>query len=463
MYLCGAKLEQGNKATAYSISENDQKDYADQTASDQANEIREEAKATGIYLSEKKIDVVADRFRITSTAGREIMRADADGNRVSMENLDVQAGATIGPVEVTETGLAVKAEDEDLQTVISNQEFGSLSDALGTGKTSIVALTAPSVSQPGGQFDMGTFSAPDATVRILSVSGRVIMLNGLNSVRIYLTKQVGSQWTDLGIELFSMASNSHYDENFTKSVVISSIGNYKIACTAVCGGVITISNMSGTLQEQVKRMEVRPSTIFGMLNSTQYFLLGREKPSASGSEIFRAKIQNEDGGLEVTSTGVNIDGETYIDGQTTIKGNASVVGKFSATGEINATGNIQSDTDIEAVRDILIGRYLKGLAIPSEKIPSSMTSGSNYQIANSATCIDAMNKNAINITLPKNPKTGQIVLIRQYSAGYTLKGGGKQIHRAGSTVSEFWNDAYGSLMWIRFDGSYWALNYMPSL
>ena len=463
VYLCGAKLEQGNKATAYSISENDQKDYADQTASDQANEIREEAKATGIYLSEKKIDVVADRFRITSTAGREIMRADADGNRVSMENLDVQAGATIGPVEVTETGLVVKAEDEDLQTVISNQEFGSLSDALGTGKTSIVALTAPSVSQPGGQFDMGTFSAPDATVRILSVSGRVIMLNGLNSVRIYLTKQVGSQWTDLGIELFSMASNSYYDENFTKSVVISSIGNYKIACTAVCGGVITISNMSGTLQEQVKRMEVRPSTIFGMLNSTQYFLLGREKPSASGSEIFRAKIQNEDGGLEVTSTGVNIDGETYIDGQTTIKGNASVVGKFSATGEINATGNIQSDTDIEAVRDILIGRYLKGLAIPSEKIPSSMTSGSNYQIANSATCIDAMNKNAINITLPKNPKTGQIVLIRQYSAGYTLKGGGKQIHRAGSTVSEFWNDAYGSLMWIRFDGSYWALNYMPSL
>jgi hypothetical protein len=430
---------------------------------DAPNEIREEAKATGIYLSEKKIDVVADRFRITSTAGREIMRADADGNRVSMENLDVQAGATIGPVEVTETGLAVKAEGEDLQTVISNQEFGSLSDALGTGKTSIVALTAPSVSQPGGQFDMGTFSAPDATVRILSVSGRVIMMNGLNSVRIYLTKQVGSQWTDLGIELFSMASNSHYDENFTKSVVISSIGNYKIACTAVCGGVITISNMSGTLQEQVKRMEVRPSTIFGMLNSTQYFLLGREKPSASGSEIFRAKIQNEDGGLEVTSTGVNVDGETYIDGQTTIKGNASVVGKFSAIGEINATGNIQSDTDIEAVRDILIGRYLKGLAIPSEKIPSSMTSGSNYQIADSATCIDAMNTNAISITLPKNPKTGQIILIRQYSAGYTLKGGGKQIHRAGSTVSEFWNDAYGSLMWMRFDGSYWALNYMPSL
>lgn len=457
-------LVKGNRpALTWSPSLNDQRDYADQTASDQANEIREEAKATGIYLSEKKIDVVADRFRITSTAGREIMRADADGNRVSMENLDVQAGATIGPVEVTETGLAVKAEGEDLQTVISNQEFGSLSDALGTGKTSIVALTAPSVSQPGGQFDMGTFSAPDATVRILSVSGRVIMMNGLNSVRIYLTKQIGSQWTDLGIELFSMASNSHYDENFTKSVVISSIGNYKIACTAVCGGVITISNMSGTLQEQVKRMEVRPSTIFGMLNSTQYFLLGREKPSASGSEIFRAKIQNEDGGLEVTSTGVNVDGETYIDGQTTIKGNASVVGKFSATGEINATGNIQSDTDIEAVRDILIGRYLKGLAIPSEKIPSSMTSGSNYQIANSVTCVDAMNKNAINITLPKNPKTGQIVLIRQYSAGYTLKGGGKQIHRAGSTVSEFWNDAYGSLMWIRFDGSYWALNYMPSL
>lgn len=430
---------------------------------DAPNEIREEAKATGIYLSEKKIDVVADRFRITSTAGREIMRADADGNRVSMENLDVQAGATIGPVEVTETGLAVKAEDEDLQTVISNREFGSLSDALGTGKTSIVALTAPSVSQPGRQFDMGTFSAPDATVRILSVSGRVIMMNGLNSVRIYLTKQVGSKWTDLGIELFSMASNSHYDENFTKSVVISSIGNYKIACTAVCGGVITISNMSGTLQEQVKRMEVRPSTIFGMLNSTQYFLLGREKPSASGSEIFRAKIQNKDGGLEVTSTGVNIDGETYIDGQTTINGNASVVGKFSATGKINATGNIQSDTDIEAVRDILIGRYLKGLAIPSEKIPSSMTSGSNYQITNSATCVDAMNTNAINITLPKNPKTGQIILIRQYSAGYTLKGGGKRIHRAGSPVSEFWNDAYGSLMWIRFDGSYWALNYMPSL
>lgn len=457
-------LVKGNRpALTWSPSLNDQRDYADQTASDQANEIREEAKATGIYLSEKKIDVVADRFRITSTAGREIMRADADGNRVSMENLDVQAGATIGPVEVTETGLAVKAEDEDLQTIISNQEFGSLSDALGTGKTSIVALTAPSVSQPGGQFDMGTFSAPDATVRILSVSGRVIMMNGLNLVRIYLTKQKGSQWTDLGIELFSMASNSHYDENFTKSVVISSIGNYKIACTAVCGGVITISNMSGTLQEQVKRMEVRPSTIFGMLNSTQYFLLGREKPSASGSEIFRAKIQNEDGGLEVTSTGVNVDGETYIDGQTTIKGNASVVGKFSAIGEINATGNIQSDTDIEAVRDILIGRYLKRLAIPSEKIPSSMTSGSNYQIANSATCIDAMNKNAINITLPKNPKTGQIVLIRQYSAGYTLKGGGKQIHRAGSTVSEFWNDAYGSLMWIRFDGSYWALNYMPSL
>ena len=457
-------LVKGNRpALTWSPSLNDQRDYADQTASDQANEIREEAKATGIYLSEKKIDVVADRFRITSTAGREIMRADADGNRVSMENLDVQAGATIGPVEVTETGLAVKAEGEDLQTIISNREFGSLSDALGTGKTSIVALTAPSVSQPGGQFDMGTFSAPDATVRILSVSGRVIMMNGLNSVRIYLTKQVGSQWTNLGIELFSMASNSHYDENFTKSVVISSIGNYKIACTAICGGVIKILNMSGTLQEQVKRMEVRPSTIFGMLNSTQYFLLGREKPSASGSEIFRAKIQNEDGGLEVTSTGVNIDGETYIDGQTTINGNASVVGKFSATGEINATGNIQSDTNIEAVRDILIGRYLKGLAIPSEKIPSSMTSGSNYQIANSATCIDAMNKNAINITLPKNPKTGQIVLIRQYSAGYTLKGGGKQMHRAGSMVSELWNDAYGSLMWIRFDGSYWALNYMPSL
>lgn len=462
----GYYLVKGNKATDdWRPSLNDTKKAiaAAQAAADQANEIREEAKATGIYLSEKKIDVVADRFRITSTAGREIMRADADGNRVSMENLDVQAGATIGPVEVTETGLAVKAEDEDLQTAISNQEFGSLSDALGTGKTSIVALTAPSVSQPGGQFDMGTFSAPDATVRILSVSGRVIMMNGLNSVRIYLTKQVGSQWTDLGIELFSMASNSHYDENFTKSVVISSIGNYKIACTAVCGGVITISNMSGTLHEQVKRMEVRPSTIFGMLNSTQYFLLGREKPSASGSEIFRAKIQNEDGGLEVTSTGVNVDGETYIDGQTTIKGNASVVGKFSATGEINATGNIQSDTDIEAVRDILIGRYLKGLAIPSEKIPSYMTSGSNYQIANSVTCVDAMNKNAINITLPKNPKTGQIVLIRQYSAGYTLKGGGKQIHRAGSTVSEFWNDAYGSLMWMRFDGSYWALNYMPSL
>lgn len=457
-------LVKGNRpALTWSPSLNDQRDYADQTASDQANEIREEAKATGIYLSEKKIDVVADRFRITSTAGREIMRADADGNRVSMENLDVQAGATIGPVEVAETGLAVKAEDEDLQTIISNQEFGSLSDALGTGKTSIVALTAPSVYQPGGQFDMGTFSAPDATVRILSVSGRVIMMNGLNSVRIYLTKQVGSQWTDLGIELFSMASNSHYDENFTKSVVISSIGNYKIACTAVCGGAITISNMSGTLQEQVKRMEVRPSTIFGMLNSTQYFLLGREKPSASGSEIFRAKIQNEDGGLEVTSTGVNVDGETYIDGQTAIKGNASVVGKFSAIGEINATGNIQSDTDIEAVCDILIGRYLKGLAIPSEKIPSSMTSGSNYQIADSATCIDAKNTNAISITLPKNPKTGQIILIRQYSAGYTLKGGGKRIHRAGSTVSEFWNDAYGSLMWMRFDGSYWALNYMPSL
>ena len=457
-------LVKGNRpALTWSPSLNDQRDYADQTASDQANEIREEAKATGIYLSEKKIDVVADRFRITSTAGREIMRADADGNRVSMENLDVQAGATIGPVKVTETGLAVKAEGEDLQTVISNQEFGSLSDALGTGKTSIVALTAPPVSQPGGQFDMGTFSAPDATVRILSVSGRVIMMNGLNSVRIYLTKQVGSQWTDLGIELFSMASNSYYYKNLTKSVVISSIGNYKIACTAVCGGVITISDMSGTLQEQVKRMEVRPSTIFGMLNSTQYFLLGREKPSASGSEIFRAKIQNKDGGLEVTSTGVNVDGETYLDGQTSIKGNASVVGKFSAIGEINATGNIQSDTDIEAVRDILIGRYLKGLAIPSEKIPSSMTSGSNYQIANSATCIDAMNKNAIYITLPKNPKTGQIVLIRQYSAGYTLKGGGKQIHRAGSMISEFWNDAYGSLMWIRFDGSYWALNYMPSL
>ena len=82
-----------------------------------------------------------------------------------------------------------------------------------------------------------------------------------------------------------------------------------------------------------------------------------------------------------------------------------------------------------------------------------MTSGSNYQIANSVTCVDAMNKNAIYITLPKNPKTGQI----------TLKWGGKQIHRAGSMVSEFWNDAYGSLMWIRFDGSYWALNYMPSL
>ena len=62
---------------------------------DAPNEIREEAKATGIYLSEKKIDVVADRFRITSTAGREIMRADADGNRGSMENLDVQEGATI--------------------------------------------------------------------------------------------------------------------------------------------------------------------------------------------------------------------------------------------------------------------------------------------------------------------------------------------------------------------------------
>lgn len=457
-------LVEGNKAPAtWSPSLNDQRDYADQTASDQANEIREEAKATGIYLEEKKIDVVADRFRITSTAGREIMRADADGNRVSMENLDVQAGATIGPVEVTETGLVVKAEGEDLQTVISNQEFGSLSDALGIGKTSIVALTAPPVSQPGGQFDMGTFSAPDATVRILSVSGRIIMMNGLNAVRIYLAKQVDSKWTDLGIELFSMASNSYYDENFTKSVVISSIGNYKIACTAVCGGVITISNMSGTLQEQVKKMEVRPSTIFGMLNSTQYFLFGREKPSASGSEIFRAKIQNKNGGLEVTSTGVNIDGETYIDGQTTIKGNASVVGKFSVTGEIGSTGNIQSDTDIKAVRDILIGRYLKGLAIPSEKIPSYMTSGSNYQIADSATCIDAMNKNAINITLPKKPKTGQIILIRQYSAGYTLKGGGKQIHRAGSPVSEFWNDAYGSLMWIRFDGSYWALNYMPSL
>ena len=69
-------LVKGNRpALTWSPSLNDQRDYADQTASDQANEIREEAKATGIYLSEKKIDVVADRFRITSTAGREIMRA----------------------------------------------------------------------------------------------------------------------------------------------------------------------------------------------------------------------------------------------------------------------------------------------------------------------------------------------------------------------------------------------------
>ena len=226
---------------------------------------------------------------------------------------------------------------------------------------------------------------------------------------------------------------------------------------------MNFSALSGTLKSQTKRLEVRPSAIFGSLSAEQYFLFGREKPSASGSEIFRAKIQNENGGLEITSTGVNVDGETYVDGQTTIKGNTSVVGKFSVTGEINATGNIQSDTDIEAVRDILIGRYLKGLAISSEKIPSSMTSGSNYQIADSVTCIDAMNTNAINITLPKNPKTGQVILIRQYSAGYTLKGGGRQMHRAGSTVSEFWNDAYASLMWIRFDGVYWAVNYMPSL
>lgn len=598
VYLCGAKLEQGNKATAYSISENDQKDYADQAVNDSIpatrnlalktegqldfdtsswaglyldlaeqpvigqqyvlswddiqftetsyptlflwinswtgafrlkevtqtgsgsvvvtipdtlltnktyrilfggsdgamtgyvknpmwskgnkvmpwtpaiedapNEIREEAKATGIYLEEKKIDVVADRFRITSTAGREIMGADADGNRVSMENLDVQAGATIGPVEVTETGLAVKAEDVDLQTVISNQEFGSLSDALSAGKTSIVALTAPSVSQPGGQFDMGTFTMNNSMPQILTVSGTMSIAGMYNSAsagaRIYLMKQTGNTWINTGVELFSTATSTNRTVSFKKAVTIASTGNYKISCeTFIMNGTMNFSALSGTLKSQTKRLEVRPSAIFGSLSAEQYFLFGREKPSASGSEIFRAKIQNENGGLEITSTGVNVDGETYVDGQTTIKGNTSVVGKFSVTGEINATGNIQSDTDIEAVRDILIGRYLKGLAISSEKIPSSMTSGSNYQIADSVTCIDAMNTNAINITLPKNPKTGQVILIRQYSAGYTLKGGGRQMHRAGSTVSEFWNDAYASLMWIRFDGVYWAVNYMPSL
>lgn len=247
---------------------------------DAPNEIREEAKATGIYLSEKKIDVVADRFRITSTAGREIMRADADGNRVSMENLDVQAGATIGPVEVTETGLAVKAEGEDLQTVISNQEFGSLSDALSTGKTSIVSLNTKTVYPSGEEFDMGTFSTDGTRPCILSVSGRVFFnTRGRTTLRIYLAVQSGNAFAYVS-EIYSASSSTSasMESPIDRSITISSVGSFKIICTATLeSGTIAFPSLSGTLKESVKRLEVRPSSIFGSMSSTQYFILGRGK------------------------------------------------------------------------------------------------------------------------------------------------------------------------------------------
>ena len=53
-------------------------------------------------------------------------------------------------------------------------------------------------------------------------------------------------------------------------------------------------------------------------------------------------------------------------------------------------------------------------------------------------------------------------MIRQYAGGYTLKSGSKRMHRAGSLVTELWNDAYASLVWCRWDGQYWAVNYLPS-
>ena len=454
VYLCGAKLEQGNKATAYSISENDQKDYADQTASDQANEIREEAKATGIYLSEKKIDVVADRFRITSTAGREIMRADADGNRVSMENLDVQAGATIGPVEVTETGLAVKAEGEDLQTVISNQEFGSLSDALSTGKTSIVSLNTKTVYPSGEEFDMGTFSTDGTRPCILSVSGRVFFnTRGRTTLRIYLAVQSGNAFAYVS-EIYSASSSTSasMESPIDRSITISSVGSFKIICTATLeSGTIAFPSLSATLKESVKRLEVRPSSIFGSMSSSQYFILGRGKANPSAAEKFWAVICNEDGKIEVLPNGV------YASGNLGVQRDLAVGGGITAVGDMVTTGG-----NVKAAKNVDIGQYLTGLALSSKSIAASSPSGGTYQITNDVTLIDAHNTNSINILLPTNPKAGQIVMIRQYAGGYTLKSGSKRMHRAGSLVTELWNDAYASLVWCRWDGQYWAVNYLPS-
>lgn len=454
VYLCGAKLEQGNKATAYSISENDQKDYADQTASDQANEIREEAKATGIYLSEKKIDVVADRFRITSTAGREIMRADADGNRVSMENLDVQAGATIGPVEVTETGLAVKAEGEDLQTVISNQEFGSLSDALSTGKTSIVSLNTKTVYPSGEEFDMGTFSTDGTRPCILSVSGRVFFnTRGRTTLRIYLAVQSGNAFAYVS-EIYSASSSTSasMESPIDRSITISSVGSFKIICTATLeSGTIAFPSLSATLKESVKRLEVRPSSIFGSMSSSQYFILGRGKANPSAAEKFWAVICNEDGKIEVLPDGV------YASGNLGVQRDLAVGGGITAVGDMVTTGG-----NVKAAKNVDIGQYLTGLALSSKSIAASSPSGGTYQITNDVTLIDAHNTNSINILLPTNPKAGQIVMIRQYAGGYTLKSGSKRMHRAGSLVTELWNDAYASLVWCRWDGQYWAVNYLPS-
>lgn len=421
---------------------------------DAPNEIREEAKATGIYLSEKKIDVVADRFRITSTAGREIMRADADGNRVSMENLDVQAGATIGPVEVTETGLAVKAEGEDLQTVISNQEFGSLSDALSTGKTSIVSLNTKTVYPSGEEFDMGTFSTDGTRPCILSVSGRVFFnTRGRTTLRIYLAVQSGNAFAYVS-EIYSASSSTSasMESPIDRSITISSVGSFKIICTATLeSGTIAFPSLSATLKEPVKRLEVRPSSIFGSMSSTQYFILGREKANPSAAEKFRAVISNEGGKIEVLSDGV------YASGNLGVQRDLAVGGGITTVGDMVTTGG-----NVKAAKNVDIGQYLTGLALSSKSIAASSPSGGTYQITNDVTLIDAHNTNSINILLPTNPKAGQIVMIRQYAGGYTLKSGSKRIHRAGSLVTELWNDAYASLVWCRWDGQYWALNYLPS-
>lgn len=421
---------------------------------DAPNEIREEAKATGIYLSEKKIDVVADRFRITSTAGREIMRADADGNRVSMENLDVQAGATIGPVEVTETGLAVKAEGEDLQTVISNQEFGSLSDALSTGKTSIVSLNTKTVYPSGEEFDMGTFSTDGTRPCILSVSGRVFFnTRGRTTLRIYLAVQSGNAFAYVS-EIYSASSSTSasMESPIDRSITISSVGSFKIICTATLeSGTIAFPSLSATLKESVKRLEVRPSSIFGSMSSTQYFILGREKANPSAAEKFRAVISNEGGKIEVLSDGV------YASGNLGVQRDLAVGGGITTVGDMVTTGG-----NVKAAKNVDIGQYLTGLALSSKSIAASSPSGSTYQITADSTLIDAHNTNGINILLPTNPKAGQIVMIRQYAGGYTLKSGSKQMHRAGSLVTELWNDAYASLVWCRWDGQYWAVNYLPS-